>query len=588
MTTKQNSNSEIKEKKTSARKTTAASTTKTAAKKTAASTTTKSAAKKTTAASATKTATKKTVASGATKTAVKKTAAASTTKSAAKKTTASKTTKTAAKKTAGVTATKTAAKKTAASTTTKTAVKKTAAASTTTKTAVKKSAPADSVAAETKIFVPETAMQVKETMSDETEVFASETVVPEAIPAEEKIASVEQPSAADGAKQETESVQPEVVKREEDLTFWTQARDHEVRDDSEKKDRKKFIILIAAILALLALGGAGVFMAVKNSSGAAEKSVSSERQNTIELAKSYIERGNYDQALSLLNGLVIKESLDDEIEGLLDRALELKNRAEQTKNEQSRDSVSVSVDASGIEDAMQSSIDSLKSELAKQQEESRRQAEANAKVINDLLEQKKQEEQKQELQRKENERIKKIEEQKKADEEKKKADEEKKKAEETKKQALAAAAAQKLRNSIDDESAKGKALLNAGDIAGAMKHFDRASSLMPKDDDPQNKEFVSSRMSDMAKSLYAASENSGNPQSDEAKAAALSYARETLAKDPSDAASHYIFGMQALESKNYAEAEKQLPLLRRRRLRICIPLALLPRLCVSLNCLMVC
>ena len=91
-----------------------------------------------------------------------------------------------------------------------------------------------------------------------------------------------------------------------------------------------------------------------------------------------------------------------------------------------------------------------------------------------------------------------------------------------------------------------------------MKHFDRASSLMPKDDDPQNKEFVSSRMSDMAKSLYAASENSGNPQSDEAKAAALSYARETLAKDPSDAASHYIFGMQALESKNYAEAEKQL------------------------------
>ena len=94
-------------------------------------------------------------------------------------------------------------------------------------------------------------------------------------------------------------------------------------DSSQEEDKKKkkgvFIaIAAAAALLLLGIGGFGVYSMVKKNNAAAV-----ERDNTMSLIQRYLDRGEYDRALDLLEDLLIKNANDAEALALLEDAMAL-------------------------------------------------------------------------------------------------------------------------------------------------------------------------------------------------------------------------------------------------------------------------
>ena len=88
--------------------------------------------------------------------------------------------------------------------------------------------------------------------------------------------------------------------------------------EKEKKKKKGVFITIAATAALLLLGvgGFGVYSMVKKGNAAA-----TERDNTMSLIQRYLDRGEYDRALDLLEDLLIKNGNDPEALSLLEEIL---------------------------------------------------------------------------------------------------------------------------------------------------------------------------------------------------------------------------------------------------------------------------
>ncbi|EPF25313.1 hypothetical protein HMPREF1221_01856 [Treponema socranskii subsp. paredis ATCC 35535] len=110
---------------------------------------------------------------------------------------------------------------------------------------------------------------------------------------------------------------------------------------------------------------------------------------------------------------------------------------------------------------------------------------------------------------------------------------------------------------VNGEIAQGKSDLTANKIDSALNHFGKAQKMLPiSAGEPL---FSGSKNSEMAAALYEASQNAAS-DADRKKLrdAAVSYAEEAIRKTPNDAAAHYVLGMTAMDAKNYPKALDEL------------------------------
>ena len=306
-------------------------------------------------------------------------------------------------------------------------------------------------------------------------------------------------------------------------------------DDLKDSEKRKKIILIAAaallLLLLLFFGIRGIARAA-SSSGAKDGSA---RQNTLALVQKYLDKGQYDKAMDLLNSLLISNPDDAEADKLLDEAIRQKKASDDQAAAQNivvqpgDSSYNISIDT-----------DELTAALREQNEKSQQ-------MINDLLEQQRQS---QDAQRAE------AAAEKKAAEELKKKEEDERKARE---EALAQknAAIKSKINGINEKIMAGKADLNTGNVDSAIRNFDLAVAQLPLDEGEP--EFSASKYSEVAKSLFEAAQSEKDAgRKDKLNKAALQFVNKSLSVNPNDPVSHYILGMNYIESGDWQKAAREL------------------------------
>lgn len=288
-----------------------------------------------------------------------------------------------------------------------------------------------------------------------------------------------------------------------------------ITNEKNKKSNKKIVPILGGIAILIALLFTGVMIA-KNKAN----NTNLERQNTIELAKKYIENNQYEQAMDLLNKLLIKNVHDEQASKMLDDVIRLKEEKD-SKSKSTQDNSSPSVNVNIDTDAMQKSLESMKEQLSKTNEANIK----NQEKMNELLENNKA-----------------AEEQRKKEEEKRKAYEEDlaKKNKEL----------QNKINKINEGIAQGKVELASGNNDAALNSFKKSVSVLPlSDGEPR---FSASKHSEIASSLYEASEHaSSEEQKKKLSDEAVLYAKKALQYDQKDAKSHFILGVDAEEKKDY-------------------------------------
>lgn len=274
--------------------------------------------------------------------------------------------------------------------------------------------------------------------------------------------------------------------------------------NSKKNKKKNVIAAVAAAVCLVLVCGFGAV------SCRGCKSDDGERRNTLELARKYIDRGDYEHALSLLDGLLIKNADDQEANALMDETMARKNGtwtgADAQKNK---------TGSAGLAPEPAAPASSVN---AAAEAEAERKAEAAAAAA-----------------------------QKAAEEAKRKAEEE----------ALAKknAALQNQIAKVNNEIALGKTALSAGKINDAVSHFDAAKKSLPESES----KFSAGKLSEIAEILYDAGQTAsdGNSRS-KLDSSASDYADSSLKLDSSDARAHYVLGMEAFGSRDYSTAVSEL------------------------------
>lgn len=270
--------------------------------------------------------------------------------------------------------------------------------------------------------------------------------------------------------------------------------------------------------------------------------------NTLKLIERYVEKGEYDRALSLLDKLMIDNPDDDDVQALFDRIVDQKKLAESAENDSDNrnQNISVDLDTSGLENgissAMKDSIDSMQKVL----DESNRQVAQQQKELQALL-QKQAEAAEESKQLAEEKRLAEA----KAAEQRKIEEEKRKKAEEE-----LAKKNEKLKKEIDSVNEKirlGKTALATGNISEAINYFNQAKGLMPVS--AGEPAFSASKESEMAAALYDASEKTENP---ELKGLllreAVAMAKTAVEIDPTDASCHNLIAQDAYAQKDYQTA----------------------------------
>ena len=97
---------------------------------------------------------------------------------------------------------------------------------------------------------------------------------------------------------------------------------------------KRRTLMIGGLAALLLLvAGGGLFLGIRSARKNRGTEVvttpqNDKRDNVLSLAKSYIDQGEFDRALDLLNGLLIENAEDEQARELLEQAVEAKKNAE--------------------------------------------------------------------------------------------------------------------------------------------------------------------------------------------------------------------------------------------------------------------
>jgi tetratricopeptide (TPR) repeat protein len=274
------------------------------------------------------------------------------------------------------------------------------------------------------------------------------------------------------------------------------------------------------------------------------------RRNTLALVQLYTDKGEYDRAMNLLDGLLVKNAHDKDALRLIDKVIALKegNRpvSDNSGNTGIQPDVNVNIDTSGITKAMQSSLDSMKDELAKSNAETQK----NQQVVSDMLEKERRKaQQEQEATEEKAAQEKALEEKRRQEDAARKASEEE--------LARKNKALQKEIEAVNDEIAQGKTALATGGIDSALAHFSAAQNDLPvSDGEPA---FSGSKNSQIASLLYDASQKAANAaQQKKLEDAAVAYAQAAVSKTPKDPVSHYILGMNALDNNDRQTALAEL------------------------------
>ncbi|NLC93610.1 MAG: tetratricopeptide repeat protein [Treponema sp.] len=295
-------------------------------------------------------------------------------------------------------------------------------------------------------------------------------------------------------------------------------------------NKKRAIVIICGVVVLVL----AVVFTLSIRSCASNKAMSS-TNNTIKLAENYASLGEYDRALGLLDELLLKDGDNQDVIGLLNRIVKQKKEAEANSGKTEVSNVKVDINTSDITSGLNSAMSSMQDAL----NQSKMQAEESRKSMEDFL--KKQDEKNQE------EAAEKLA-QEQAEQERKRLAEEKRKAQEEE-LAKKNAALKKEIDSVNEEIRLGKTALATGNIDEAMKHFEKANSIMPSIDD--NGQFSASKKSEIAESLYDAAQKA-NSKEDKAKLMkdAVEMAKKAIADNPNDSVSHYILAQNAIDENN--------------------------------------
>ena len=308
-------------------------------------------------------------------------------------------------------------------------------------------------------------------------------------------------------------------------------------DDRKDDSKKKKIVLLsaAALLALLLLffAGRGMFSAISGGNGS-KRSSASARNNTLALAQKYLDKGQYDKAMDLLNGLLISNPDDEEADKLLDMAIQQKKESDASAAQSvvvqpGDSSYNINIDTDEITNAL------------------REQNERSQQMISDLLERQRQS---QGAQRAE------AAAEKKAAEELKKKEESERKAKEAELAKKSAALKSKI-SGINEKILAGKADLNTGNIDSALSNFNNAVAQLPLEEGEPA--FSASKYSEVASALYEASVNEKDPaRKEKLNKAVINYVNKSLSVNPSDPVSHYILGMNYQDTNQWEKAAKEL------------------------------
>lgn len=308
-------------------------------------------------------------------------------------------------------------------------------------------------------------------------------------------------------------------------------------DKDEKKKKGVVVAIVIAIIILLLLLGFLVARGVWLGGGDSAHSAKA-RENTLALAQKYIDKGQYDDAMRLLDALLQADINDKDADELLDKAIELKKQNQGDGGNvvvQPSDpsSYNINIDTNEITNAL------------------REQNERNQETINRLLA---------EQQRRNDEILSARQEeqalqQKAAEEQRKKEETERKRKEEE--LAQANKAVKEKMDAINEKILAGKADLNTGNIDSALNTFSAAVSELPLEQGEP--EFSALKYSELASTLYDAAQNEKDPERKEKlNNAAIQYVNKSLSVNPNDPASHYIMGMNYIDDGNWESAQKEL------------------------------
>lgn len=306
---------------------------------------------------------------------------------------------------------------------------------------------------------------------------------------------------------------------------------------TEKNKKKKIGLIIAISLFFVILV---IFLLVKSCTSS-DREKNRERQNTIALAKRYMEKGQFEPAMELLNKLLILDAEDQEVSKLLDELIELKTDQDFENQNGLSGNYDLNFNTDSITNAFRDTLDSMNKELSAANEANTK----NQETLSNLLETQRQEEQERQAQAIA------LEKQKNEEEAKRKAQEE----ELAKQNKQVQEEIQKVNDLIEQGNAK----LGTGKNSEALKDYQDATKLLPISKGEPN--FSASKYSQIASNLYeAAQKEKDSTTKSTLMDNAVSYATKALEKDSSNPNAHFILAMDAENKQDAQTSERELEL----------------------------
>ena len=296
------------------------------------------------------------------------------------------------------------------------------------------------------------------------------------------------------------------------------------------KNKKGIVIAVVGVMAVLVFllaffAKRGAWLGGDGTSNSAKT-----RENTLALVQKYIDKGQYDDAMRLLDTLLQADINDSDAESLLDKAIALKKENE--AQNAAPQGANFNFDADEIANAL------------------REQNERNQETISRLLEEQQRRNDEILSARQEEKAI----QQKAVEEQRKKEEAERKRKEEE--VAKTNKAVKGKMDAINEKILAGKAELNTGNIDSALNSFSAVANSLPLGQGEPD--FSALKYSELASTLYDAAQNEKDPERREKlEKAAISYADKALSTNPNDPASHYIRGMNYIDDGNWESAQKE-------------------------------
>ncbi|MDC7126321.1 MAG: tetratricopeptide repeat protein, partial [Spirochaetales bacterium] len=310
--------------------------------------------------------------------------------------------------------------------------------------------------------------------------------------------------------------------------------------------KKKIIAIVCGVLLVAAAVGATLYFTKHN--GNSQSSLSENklgqsennkvRDNTLILARDYMEKGDYARSLDLLDGLLIQDASDQEVKKLREEVISARKNAESEaalKDKAQQDDLVETLEELGENMKQQPSANQANSAEAEME---------RLKAAKELAELQKQqlEAEERRAERRRAEEEKKAEEERKAAEQKKVED--KKKAEEARKEEEKRKAEEEKRNKeVRELIEKGLALMEKMNYDGARKAFDSAIEVDPEAAEPYAQKGETFFQEDKTNQVNLRE--------------AVEYANKSLDRDDTLWVPHNTLGKIYVETKNYPEAIKE-------------------------------